>query len=123
MLAESLAKRPALCDLASAHAGVLEHNISTEVALAHKRATGRTFQEQMRLFLRCVPELGAAGASQLAATATLITAAAWPYSQPSEALLAAYAADPAVGAMRMEFTDILRSSLEVTISGLLARHD
>ena len=51
----------------------------------------------------------------------LITAAAWPYSQPPEALLAAYAADPSVAAMRVDFTDLLRQTLAVAVSGLLAR--
>jgi hypothetical protein len=62
-------------------------------------------------------------AAQLAATATLITAAAWPYSQPPVALLAANAADPAVAAMRVDITDLLRHTLAVTISGLLARNE
>ncbi|WP_433366556.1 TetR family transcriptional regulator [Actinoplanes sp. CA-142083] len=123
VLAESLAERPILCDLASAHAGVLEQNVSTEVAIQHKLATRRAYEEQTRLFLRCLPELGVQDAAHLAATATLITAAAWPYSQPSEALLAAYAADPAVAAMRTDFTDLLRQTLAVTISGLLARRE
>ncbi|GAA0451411.1 TetR family transcriptional regulator [Actinoplanes capillaceus] len=120
-LAGSLAQRPALCDLTSAHAGVLEHNVSADVALRHKRATRDTYETQARLILRCLPELGSHDATQLAATATLITAAAWPYSRPPEALLAAYATDPALAAMRVDFTDLLRQTLAVTISGLLAR--
>lgn len=123
VLAESLARRPVLCDLTSAHAGVLERNVSTEVAIQHKLATRRSYERQARLFVRCLPELSLADAGHLAATATLITAAAWPYSQPPEAMLAAYAADPAVAAMRTDFTDLLRQTLAVTISGLLARHD
>src|SRR5262249_3408494 len=102
VLAESLAQRPVLCDLTSTHAGVLEHNASATVALQPKPATRRTYEAQARLILRCLPELGAQDALHLAATATLITAAAWPYSQPSEALLAAYAADPNVAAMRTD---------------------
>jgi len=57
------------------------------------------------------------------ATATLVAAAAWPYSRPPEALQAAYAADPTLATLRTDFTDQLRQSLAVTISGLLARHD
>jgi AcrR family transcriptional regulator len=121
VLAASLAERPVLCDLTSAHAAVLDHNVSAEVALRHKRATGQTFQTQARLMLRCVPEMGEAGALHLAATCTLIAAAAWNYSRPPEALLEAYAADPEVAAMRSDFTDVLRESLAVTISGVLTR--
>lgn len=123
VLAGSVAERPVLCDLTSAHAGVLEHNVSAEVAVRHKLATGRALEQEARLILRCLPELGPHDAAQLAATATLITAAAWPYSQPSEAMLAAYAADPAVAAMRTDFTTLLSQTLAVTISGLLARRE
>ncbi|XVV17019.1 TetR family transcriptional regulator [Actinoplanes sp. CA-131856] len=123
VLAGSLAERPALCDLTSAHAAVLEHNVSAEVAIEHKLATRRGYERQARLIRRCLPELGEQDAVRLAATATLLTAAAWPYSQPPEALLAAYAADPRVAAMRTDFTAVLRDSLAVTISGLLARDE
>jgi hypothetical protein len=60
-------------------------------------------------------------AIRLVAMTTLLTAAAWPYSRPSAALLAAYEADPAAAALRVDFTDLLRQSLAVSISGLLAR--
>ncbi|WP_155350117.1 TetR/AcrR family transcriptional regulator [Acrocarpospora pleiomorpha] len=123
ILAESLARRPVLCDLISTQATVLEHNVSTEVALRHKRATRLAIETQARLVLRYVPELGAQDATRLVAVTTLITAAAWPYSQPPEAMLAAYAADPAVAALRVDFTDLLRQTLAVTISGLLARRE
>ncbi|MEV5877369.1 hypothetical protein AB0L75_24705 [Streptomyces sp. NPDC052101] len=37
--AESITLRPVLCDLARARAAVLEHNVSTEVAIEHKNAS------------------------------------------------------------------------------------
>jgi AcrR family transcriptional regulator len=123
VLAESLAQRPVLCDLTSAHASVLEHNVSAAVALEHKRATRRTIEAQIELIRRCLPELDVPDAGLLVATTTLITSAAWPYSQPPEALQAAYAADPAVAALRPDFTDLLRQAIAITISGLLARRE
>ncbi|MET7402750.1 TetR family transcriptional regulator [Dactylosporangium sp. NPDC005572] len=120
-LAESLARRPVLCDLNSAQASVLERNVSTEVALHYKRATRRTFETLGALVQRCVPELSLQDAARLGAVTTLIAAAAWPYSQPPAAMLAAYAADPELAAMRADFTEVLRQTLEVTISGLLVR--
>ena len=48
-------------------------------------------------------------------------AAVWPHTQPSAAMLAAYAADPALAAMRLDFTGTLREVLEVLTAGLLAR--
>ncbi|MDR6324380.1 TetR/AcrR family transcriptional regulator [Actinoplanes couchii] len=123
VLVTSLTSRPTLCDLISVQAAVLEHNVSTEVALHYKRASRRTVERQARWVLRYLPELGDQDATRLVAMTTLITAAAWPWSRPSAAMLAAYAADPAVAAMRGEFTDLLRQSLHVTLSGLLARRD
>jgi hypothetical protein len=51
----------------------------------------------------------------------MMTAALWPHTQPSAAMLAAYAADPALAAMRLDFTATLREVLEVMAAGLLAR--
>jgi AcrR family transcriptional regulator len=121
VLAGSLAERPVLCDLTSAHAGVLEHNVSAAVALRHKLSTRALVETQAGLVRRCLPELGVPDAVRLVAMTTLLTAAAWPYSRPSAALLAAYEANPAAAALRVDFTDLLRQSLAVTISGLLAR--
>ncbi|MBQ6643135.1 MAG: TetR/AcrR family transcriptional regulator [Saccharopolyspora sp.] len=121
VLTESLARRPVLCDLNSAHAAVLEHNVSTDVALRHKRETKRALEEQARLIRGYLPELGAHDATRLVAMIALLAASAWPLCRPSEAMLAAYAADPALAELRMNFTDMLRRSLAVTISGLLAR--
>ncbi|MEU8149544.1 TetR family transcriptional regulator [Nonomuraea sp. NPDC048901] len=121
ILAKSITRRPVLCDLISTQAAVLEHNVSTEVAIRHKNATLRAFQSLVRLFLRYLPELGTQDAFRLVGMATLTVSAAWPYSQPTEALLAAYASDPALAPMQADFTDLVRQALEVTISGLLAR--
>ena len=42
-------------------------------------------------------------------------------AQPQAAILAAYAADPALAALRLGFTGTLREVLEVLTTGLLAR--
>jgi Tetracyclin repressor-like, C-terminal domain len=42
-------------------------------------------------------------------------------SRAAPAMLAAYAADPALAAMRLDFTATLREVLEVLTAGLLAR--
>ncbi|MEV6033904.1 TetR family transcriptional regulator [Nonomuraea sp. NPDC052116] len=121
MLAESMAQRPVLCDLISAQAAVLEHNISTEVAIRHKYAAKHSMQALVQLVLRHVPELGAHGAPRVVEVTLLMSTAAWPCDRPSEAMLAAYASDPALAAMRLDFTEVMRRTAEVTISGLLAR--
>ncbi|MFH8610614.1 TetR/AcrR family transcriptional regulator [Streptomyces sp. NPDC018029] len=121
VLAESLAERPVLCDLISAQAAVLEHNVSAQVAIEHKKASLRTFQALAQLFLRYLPELGGQDVFRLVGLSILAISAAWPYSSPPDALLAAYASSPALAPLQADFTDLVRQSVEVTISGLLAR--
>ena len=120
-VAASLAARPMLCDLISAQAAVLEHNVSPEVAAQYKRASIAGISALGALLLRSVPELGQPDAFRLAGAAVMTTAAVWPHTQPSAAMLAAYAADPALAAMRLDFTATLREVLEVLTAGLLAR--
>jgi AcrR family transcriptional regulator len=119
--AASLASRPMLCDLISAQAAVLERNVSPQVAAQYKRASIAGIAAFGGLVLRCVPELGEPDAFRLAGAAVMTTAAVWPHTQPSAAMLAAYAADPALAAMRLDFTATLREVLEVLTAGLLAR--
>ena len=120
-VADSLAARPMLCDLISAQAAVLERNVSPRVAAQYKRASIAGISALGALLLRSVPELGEPDAFRLAGAAVMTTAAVWPHTQPSAAMLAAYAADPALAAMRLDFTATLREVLEVLTAGLLAR--
>jgi AcrR family transcriptional regulator len=120
-MAASLAARPMLCDLISAQAAVLERNVSPQVAAQYKRASIAGISALGALLLRSVPELGEPDAFRLAGAAVMTTAAVWPHTQPSAAMLAAYAADPALAAMRLDFTATLREVLEVLTAGLLAR--
>ena len=49
------------------------------------------------------------------------TGAVWTHAQPSAAMLAAYEADPSLASMRLDFTATLRETLQVLLTGLLAR--
>ncbi|MFJ8960330.1 TetR/AcrR family transcriptional regulator [Lentzea sp. NPDC102401] len=121
LLASSLARRPVLCDLISAQATVLEHNISVETALRHKHAVRGYLEALVRFTVRHLPELGEERAFVLVRTVWMVVGTAWPSSRPPEALLAVYAADPSLAAMRIDFEDVVRHTAEVTASGLLAR--
>ncbi|MFI7067335.1 TetR/AcrR family transcriptional regulator [Kribbella sp. NPDC050124] len=121
VLAGTMAKRPVLCDLLSAQAAVLEHNISTELAIRHKHAARRSIDALVQLVKKHVPELGTDGAAALTETTLLMATTAWPCSRPSEAVQAAYASDPMLAGMRMDFVDLVRRTAAVTASGLLAR--
>ena len=71
-VAASLAARPMLCDLISAQAAVLEHNVSPHVAAQYKRASMAGIAALGGLMLRSVPELGELDAVKLAG-ATVMT--------------------------------------------------
>jgi AcrR family transcriptional regulator len=120
-VAVSLASRPMLCDLISAQAAVLERNVSPQIAAQYKRASIAGITTLGGLLLRCVPELGEHDAFQLAGAAVMMTGALWPHTQPSPAMLAAYAAEPDLAAMRLDFTATLGEVLQVMAAGLLAR--
>lgn len=118
--ASTLAARPVLCDLMHAQSGVLERNVSVEAVLRHKYATQQMAVEFVRILTTVVPELGTDDAEEVVVTLLLVAAAAWPYAQPGEALAAAYAQDPTVGAMHRDFTTLVQRTLTLTIRGLLA---
>jgi AcrR family transcriptional regulator len=120
-VASSLASQPMLCDLISAQAAVLEHNVSPDVAARYKRASVTAIAALGTLMLGCVPELGEADAFRLAGAAVMMTAALWPHTQPSAAMLAAYEADPALAALRLDFTSTVGEVVQVMTAGLLAR--
>ena len=68
-----------------------------------------------------VPELGEAAAQRFAGATVLVAGSLWAYSRPSAAMLAAYEADPALAAMRLDFCDAVRDLLATLLAGLLAR--
>jgi AcrR family transcriptional regulator len=121
VVAASLAARPMLCDLISAQAAVLERNVSPQVAAQYKRASIDGIAALGGLLLERVAELGEPDAFRLAGAAVMTTAALWPHTQPSAAMVAAYEADPALAALRLDFTETLTEVLQVMIAGLLAR--
>jgi len=120
-LAASLASRPMLCDLISAQAAVLERNVSPQVAAQHKRASIAAITALGTLMLGCVPELSEQDAIRLAGVTVMMAGALWPHTQPSAAMLAAYAAEPDLAAMRLDFTATLSEVVQVMTAGLLAR--
>jgi len=120
-LALSLASRPVLCDLISAQASVLEHNLSPKVAAEYKRAAIANAVSLTGLVVEHLGELGDHDAFRFAAALVMVTGAVWTHAHPSAAMLAAYEADPDLASMRLDFTDTLRQVLEVLIAGLLAR--
>lgn len=117
----TLAKRPVLCDLISTQAAVLERNITTETALAFKRAAMVSFEQMIAVVVGVLPELGPDGAGRFIAAASLLAGAIWTHAHPVPAILAAYEADPALAAIRMEFEPALTDALRTLLYGALPR--
>jgi AcrR family transcriptional regulator len=120
-LASSLTARPMLCELISAQAAVLEHNVSPHIVAKHKRAARAHVAALVQLILDHVPELGERDAAWFAGAAIMMTGTVWTHANPPAAVEAAYAADPSLASMRIEFTETLRQMLEVMLVGLLDR--
>ena len=117
----TLAQRPVLCDLISTQASVLERNISTETALTFKRAAAVAYEDMIAVVAGVLPELGRDGAGSFIATASLLAGAIWSHSHPVPAILAAYEADPALAALRMDFEQAMTESLRTLLYGALPR--
>lgn len=120
VLARSLEQQRVLCDLLSAQAGVLEHNVSADVAARYKRAALDNVTALASLARRCIPELDG-HADQFCAQAIMVSGAVWTHARPSAAMLAAYEADPSLAALRMDFATTLKEMLATLIAGTLSR--
>lgn len=119
-LSDSLADRPVLCDLFGAQGGVLEHNVSVEVIKKHKRSALGRLTTMTELVRRYLPELGD-GAQMFCLMSLLSAGALSAYTPPPPSLLAAYADEPALGALHMSLRDALRLSITSTLLGALPR--
>ncbi|MDT0430287.1 TetR/AcrR family transcriptional regulator [Streptomyces salyersiae] len=120
VLSRSLADRVVLCDLFGAQGGVLEHNVSVEVVKRHKRSSLTRLAAMSDLVRRHVPELG--DDAQLFCLLSLVSAGALSsYVPPPPSLLAAYADEPALGALHMELPDALRAAFTSALLGVLPR--
>jgi AcrR family transcriptional regulator len=120
VIAASLAQRRVLCDLLSAQAGVLEHNVSPQVAARYKRAAVANVADIAALTHQHLPELGNS-APQLTAAMIMTVGAVWTHARPSSAMLAAYEADPSLTAFKLDFVTALQEMLATLTAGTIAR--
>ena len=120
VLSRSLAERPVLCGLFGAQGGVLEHNISVEVAKRHKRTSLARLEAMTELVRTHVPELGD-GTQQFCLISLVTAGALASYVPPPASLLAAYAEEPALGVLHVDLHDALRVAFTAALVGVLAR--
>lgn len=120
ILSRSLAGRAVLCDLFGAQGGVLEHNISVEVAKRHKRSSLARLQTMTELVQHHVPELGD-GAQRFCLISLVTAGALSSYVPPPPSLLAAYAEEPALGILHVDLQDALQVAFASALIGVLPR--
>lgn len=120
VMAETLAERPLLCELISVTAGVLERNISMDVARRFKLSTSEAHGILAGLVRAQVPGLSEEGAYQFAAVTLIVVAGLWPFAHPTEQVLAAIE-ELELDLPHLEFGAMLRDTLANQLAGMLAR--
>lgn len=120
VVSRSLARHTVLCDLISAQAGVLEHNVSVEVVVRYKRSARDSLVTLVELVRRHLPELGE-GAWRVCLTAMVMAGALWAHARPSASTLAAFEADPTLCDLRLDLPAAMEDALATLIAGTLAR--
>lgn len=122
-LAASFAAQPLLCELLSAQAGVLEHNVSTEVAIRYKQGARESLTDLASLIKQALPELDTQRAAHAAALITILVGALWTHSHPAPAVTAAYEVDPTLALLQTCFSTSLEDAAGTVLIGALAHAD
>lgn len=120
-IADTLIRRPRLCELAANAPGVLEQNVSGEVAARYKTASianARTLAEIIGARLGAFSE---AAAIALVSAVNLGMGGIWAATQPSPGMAAAYASHPELGAYRHDLRIALREFVATILTGLAHR--
>ena len=120
-ITRSLAERPVLCDLISAQAAVLEHNVSVEAVTRYKLASLADAEALTGLVRDALPELGQDEAWRYVVGAWVMTSGLWAYARPPEAVLQAQAADERLAKSHLDLPDALEDHLTTLAIGLHAR--
>jgi AcrR family transcriptional regulator len=120
-VARSLVERPVLCDLMSAQAAVLEHNVTVETVTRYKLAVLADAEALAGLIHDALPELSQDDAWRYIVGAWLMTSALWTHARPPDAVLQAWAADDRLEKMHLDFPAMLEDYLTTLAIGLHAR--
>jgi AcrR family transcriptional regulator len=117
----SLVDRPVLCDLMSAQAAVLEHNVSAEAVRKYKLASMADAKALADLVHDALPELGDDDVWRYVIGIWVMTTALWPHARPPEAVREAFAADERLRNSQLDFPTALEDFLTTLAVGLHAR--
>jgi AcrR family transcriptional regulator len=118
-IAAAASARPIFCDLVASSAGVLEHNVSGDVAAEHKRASLETSDRLARL--AGFDGLDSRAGLLFVGSVMLSIGGVWATSQPSEGMSAAYAEHPEFRPFRVDFETALRELVATALAGIRAR--
>lgn len=115
----TVAARPVLAELCASAPGILEHNISGEVARAYKRGM---LASAARLAALAAPWIGTDESDALVfvGAVTLAIGGVWSSCRVSPGMAEAYALDPDLARYRLDFATSLRTGVAVVITGLRA---
>jgi len=119
VLAREFAADPMLCELLSAQAGVLEHNVSAETVAQYKRSGYQSLYGFSVVLRQVLPELGKETDEALR-TLFVLAGGLWTYSHPPQAVREAYAADPSLVFLPEGFAGSLEWAVRVLLTGVLA---
>lgn len=118
-IAHSLDARPLTCELISVLAGVLERNISVEVAKRFKLSAAENTETLAALGRRYVPELQEAGAVHFAGATFVMVAGLWPLTNPAESVRTALS-ELKLDSIHVTFLEGMSEALTVHLIGLVA---
>lgn len=115
--ADSLTRRPILCELLAALGGELERNIPAEDVRDFKLANGAA---QRRLARLLEPGLGldAKAVRELVSFSIVVVAGLWPFANPSAAVISALK-DERLQQTRVDFPKRLARALKLAHTGLV----
>jgi AcrR family transcriptional regulator len=119
VLSASLARETVLLDLVNAQTNALEHNVSVDVVVRHKRSAIAGLVIATDLIREYLPELSADGARTVSMMTLILAGALSTYCRPSASVLAAYEADPGVIALRLDLRPTLETAVATLIRGTL----
>ncbi|HEY0452113.1 TetR/AcrR family transcriptional regulator [Actinophytocola sp.] len=119
-IAASLVAEPLLCELFSTMGGVLERNISHDVARDFKTRFTANTTRLADLVRACVPALDDAAATHFASAAVVLVAGLWPFANPTE-VVATVSAELGMPCAADLFAAGLTEALVNQLTGLVAR--
>jgi AcrR family transcriptional regulator len=120
-IAASVVRRPLLCELIAAMAGVLERNIGLDTARTFKKRALANTARLAELVGQRVAVLPPEASMHFAGATFVMVAGLWPYATPTEAVATAIAELDLPAAGRL-FADGLAEGLVNQLVGLVARH-